>query len=60
MGDMGSIARSRRSFGEGDGNPLQYSHLENPMDRKPGRLQSMESQRIGQYLSTEQQQINHS
>ena len=57
---MGSISRSRRSFGEGDGNPLQYSYLENPMDRKPGWLQSMESQRIGQDLSTEQQQRNHS
>ena len=24
-----------------NGNPLQYSYLENPMDREPGRLQSM-------------------
>ena len=31
--DMGSIPRSGRSPGEGHGNPLQYSHLENPMDR---------------------------
>ena len=30
---MGSIPRSRRSPGVGDGNPLQYSCLENPMDR---------------------------
>ena len=28
-------------FGEGNGNPLQYSCLENPMDEEPGRLQSM-------------------
>ena len=32
-GDLGSIPGSGRSPGEGDGNPLQYSYLENPMDR---------------------------
>ena len=32
-GDAGSIPRSGRSPGVGNGNPLQYSHLENPMDR---------------------------
>ena len=32
-GDPGSIPGSGRSPGEGNGNPLQYSHLENPMDR---------------------------
>ena len=31
--DEGSIPRSRRSPGEGHGNPLQYSCLENPMER---------------------------
>ena len=31
--DEGSIPRSGRSPGEGNGNPLQYSCLENPMDR---------------------------
>ena len=31
-GDPGSIPRSGRSPGEGNGNPLQYSCLENPMD----------------------------
>ena len=31
--DPGSICGSRRSPGEGHGNPLQYSCLENPMDR---------------------------
>ena len=30
-GDQGSIPGSRRSPGEGNGNPLQYSCLENPM-----------------------------
>ena len=32
-GDLGSIPGSGRSPGEGSGNPLQYSCLENPMDR---------------------------
>ena len=32
-GDVGSISGSGRSPGEGNGNPLQYSCLENPMDR---------------------------
>ena len=32
-GDLGSIPGSERSPGEGNGNPLQYSCLENPMDR---------------------------
>ena len=32
VGDLGSIPGSRRSPGEGNGNPLQYSCLENPMD----------------------------
>ena len=32
-GDLGSIPGSGRSPGERHGNPLQYSCLENPMDR---------------------------
>ena len=32
-GDMGLIPGSGRSPGEGNGYPLQYSCLENPMDR---------------------------
>ena len=32
-GDLGSIPGSGRSPGEGNGYPLQYSCLENPMDR---------------------------
>ena len=32
-GDLGSVAGLGRSSGEGNGNPLQYSYLENPMDR---------------------------
>ena len=32
-GDPGSIPESESLPGEGNGNPLQYSFLENPMDR---------------------------
>ena len=32
-GDLGLIPGSERSPGEGNGNPLQYYCLENPMDR---------------------------
>ena len=33
VGDLGLIPGSERSPGEGNGNPLQYSCLENSMDR---------------------------
>ena len=33
VGDMGSIPGSGRFPGEGNGNPLQYSCLGNPMER---------------------------
>ena len=33
IGDSGSIPGLGRSFGEGNGNPFQYSCLGNPMDR---------------------------
>ena len=32
-GDMGLIPGSGRSAGGGNGNPLQYACLENPLDR---------------------------
>ena len=34
-----------KSPGEGNGNPFQYSFLENLMDREPGGLQSMVARR---------------
>ena len=34
MGDLGLILMLGRSPGEGNGYPLQYSCLENPMDRE--------------------------
>ena len=36
--DMGLIPGLGRSPGEGHGSPLQYSCLENPLDRGAGRL----------------------
>jgi len=41
LGDSGSVPGLGRSPGEGNGNPLQYSSLENPMD---GGLQFMGTQ----------------
>ena len=47
--DVASVSGSGRFSGGGHGNPLQYSYLNNPMDREePGRLQSMGLQRVGQ------------
>ena len=45
-GDLGSIPELGRSSGGGHGNPLQYSCLENYMNRGPWR-DSTESQRVG-------------
>ena len=46
-GDLGLIPGLGRSPGEGNGNPLQYSCLENFLVEEPGGLQSMGSQRLG-------------
>ena len=46
--DTGSIPRSGRSLGEGNGYPLQDSLPgESPWTEEPGGLQSMRSQRVG-------------
>ena len=47
--DVGLVPGLRRSLGVGNGNPLQYSCLENPTDRdEAGGLQSMAGlQRVG-------------
>ena len=44
-GDQGSIPGLGSSSGEGNGNPLQYSCLDESME-KPGGLQSLGSQRV--------------
>ena len=45
-GDPGSIPGLGKSPGGGNGNPLQYSCLGNPRTEDPGRLQSVEVQRV--------------
>ena len=45
-GDLGSAPGLGRSPGGGYGDPLQYSCLENPMDRGAGGLQSIVLQRV--------------
>ena len=49
VGDPGSSSGSGRSPGEGNGKPLQYSYLENPMDGGAWQptIQPMGSQRVG-------------
>ena len=46
-GDLGLIPGLGRFSGEGNGNPLQYSCLENPWTEEPGGLQSMWLQGVG-------------
>ena len=53
--DAGSIPGSGRSPGGGHGNPLQYSGLGNPMDRKIWWVKSMGPQRMGHELGTNEQ-----
>ena len=45
--DTSSVPDLERFLGVGNGNTLQYSSLENSMDREPGGLQSMGSHRVG-------------
>ena len=54
--DVGSIPQLGIFPREGNGNPLQYSCLEHSMDREPGGLQSMRSQKSLHNLATKQQQ----
>ena len=51
MGDLGSTPGSERFPGGENFNPLQYSCLENPMDRGAWGLQSMQSQSQTQLIS---------
>ena len=57
-GDVGSIPGSGRSPGEGNGNPLQYSCLENPMDRRAWGTTVHRVVRVRQDLGTKPAQIN--
>ena len=51
-GDLGSIPGSGRSSGKGNGNPLQYSCLENPMDRGAQEATVHWVARVGHDLAT--------
>ena len=55
VGDVGSILGSRRSLGEGNGNPLQDLAWEIPWTEEPGRPQSMGPQRVGHGSASKQQ-----
>ena len=50
--DLDSVPRLGRSLGEGNGNPLQYSCLENPMDREAWRAIVHGIARVGHDLAT--------
>ena len=52
VGDLSSIPGSGRSPGEGNGNPLQYSFLENPMDRGAWQAMVHGVARVGHDLAT--------
>ena len=51
-GDPGSISESGRSPREGNGKPLQYSCLENPMDRGAWQVTVHGVMRVGRDLAT--------
>ena len=51
MGDLGSIPRLGRSPGEGNGNPLQYSGLENSVDCTWGRKESDTTERLSLHFT---------
>ena len=52
-GDMDSILGSGRYPGVGNGNPLQYSCWKISWTKEPGRLQSIESQKVKTQLGDE-------
>ena len=58
MGDTGLIPGSGRSPGGGQGNPLQYSCLENPMDRgacgsySPGGCKESDMTEVAEHACT--------
>ena len=51
-GDLGSIPGLGRSHEEGNGNPLQYSCLENPMDRGAWQATVLVVEIVGHDLAT--------
>ena len=56
-GVLGLMTRSGRSPGEGNGDPLQYSCLENPMDRGAWQATVHGVVRVERDLATEAKQL---
>ena len=57
VGDLGSFPQSERSPGGGHGNPLQYTCLENSMDRGPQRATVHGVTKSQTQLNTTQQNL---
>ena len=57
VGNVGLIPESGRSPGEGNGNPLQYSCLGNPMNRRAWQATVHRVKRVGHNLATKQQHV---
>ena len=53
-GNIGSISGSGRSLRKGNGNPLQYSCLGNPMDREVWQATVNGVPRVGHELATKE------
>ena len=51
--------RKVNSLCQRNGNPLQYSCLENPMEKEPCRLQSLGLRRVRHDLATEHNLVNN-
>ena len=56
-GDLSLIPGLGRSLGEGSGSPLQYSCLENPMDRGALWTAVLEVVRVRRDLASERQRV---
>ena len=56
-GDPGSVPGLGRSSGEGNGNLLQYSRLENPMNRGAWRVTVHGIARVGHDLATKRDHL---
>ena len=59
-GDQGSVPGSGRFPGEGNGNPLQYSCLENSMDRGDWQITIHKVAQLNTTKAAKQQQQQHS
>ena len=58
-GDVGLILELGRSPGDGNGNPLQYSCLENPVNKGAWQATVHRLQRVGHSLATKTHTYTH-